>query len=96
VISYHSFRAKTYKNGSIQGLCMEIFCFPVLNHCSTIATHSSIVLTKQHIIKSLVFQLAGHGVKKLGISLDTARLFIVLMSTTGVMQCCGRYSYCAC
>ena len=85
MISYHSFRAKTYKNGSIQGLCIEIFCFPVLNHCSTIAPHSSIALTKQHIIKSLVFQLAGRELTKLGISLHTACLFTVLMSTTGVM-----------
>jgi len=29
---------------------MEIFRFPVLNHCSTIAPHTNITLTKQHII----------------------------------------------
>jgi hypothetical protein len=74
---------------------MEIFHFPALNHCSTIAPHTNITLTKQHIIKSLVFQLAGRGLRKLAISLNTACLFIVLMSTIGVMGCCGKYSYCA-
>jgi hypothetical protein len=64
----------------------------LIHHCS----HLSIALTKQHIIKSLVFQLAGRGLRKLGISLNRACLFIVLMSTIGVTGCCGRYSYFAC
>jgi len=68
----------------------------VLIHCSTIAPHSFVALTKQHIIKSLVFQVASRGLRKPGISLNIACLFTVLISTIGVVGCCGRYSYCVC